>query len=64
MAKELTTIERNDQGRAIRRYFHSSEEELIQSVPEIAARYRQRTKSPDLAPQNNWFNAMLIRARK
>ncbi|MFA1283332.1 antA/AntB antirepressor family protein [Citrobacter telavivensis] len=45
MAKELAMVERNEQGRAVRRYFIQCEEELQRSVPEIAARYRQHLKA-------------------
>lgn len=38
-------VERNEQGRAVRRYFIQCEEELQRSVPEIAARYRQHLKA-------------------
>ncbi|MDT7074240.1 antA/AntB antirepressor family protein [Citrobacter amalonaticus] len=45
MAKEMAMVERNEQGRAVRRYFIQCEEELQRSVPEIAARYRQHLKA-------------------
>jgi hypothetical protein len=38
-------LERNEQGRAVRRYFIQCEEELQRSVPEIASRYRQHLKA-------------------
>ncbi|MEB1047753.1 antA/AntB antirepressor family protein [Citrobacter freundii] len=45
MAKELAMVERNEQGRAVRRYFIQCEEELQRSVPEIAASYRRQLKA-------------------
>lgn len=45
VAKELAMVERNEQGRAVRRYFIQCEEALQRSVPEIAARYRQHLKA-------------------
>ena len=45
MAKELAMIERNEQGRAVRRYFIQCEEALQRSVPEIAAQYRRQLKA-------------------
>ena len=45
MAKEVAMVERNEQGRAVRRYFIQCEEELQRSVPEIAARYRKHLKA-------------------
>lgn len=45
MAKEMAMVERNEQGRAVRRYFIQCEEELQRSVPEIAAQYRRQLKA-------------------
>ncbi|CAI0969339.1 antA/AntB antirepressor family protein [Serratia quinivorans] len=45
MSKELAMVERNDQGRAVRRYFIQCEEALSRSVPEIAAQYRRQLKA-------------------
>ena len=45
MAKELAMVERNEQGRAVRRYFIQCEEALQRSVPEIAARLRRQLKA-------------------
>ncbi|AWC81891.1 antA/AntB antirepressor family protein [Serratia marcescens] len=56
MAKELAMVERNDQGRAIRRYFIQCEEELYRSVPEIASRLRHQLKTRIGAA--NMFKAM------
>ncbi|OCJ22610.1 antA/AntB antirepressor family protein [Serratia sp. 14-2641] len=45
MAKELAMVERNEQGRAVRRYFIQCEEELQRSAPEVAARFRRQLKA-------------------
>lgn len=45
MAKEVAMVERNEQGRAVRRYFIQCEEALQRSVPEIAAQYRRQLKA-------------------
>ncbi|WBW62543.1 antA/AntB antirepressor family protein [Klebsiella electrica] len=45
MAKELAMVERNEQGRAVRRYFIQCEEALSRSAPEIAAQYRRHLKA-------------------
>lgn len=45
MAKELAMVERNEQGRAVRRYFIQCEEALQRSAPEIAARFRRKLKA-------------------
>lgn len=45
MAKELAMVERNEQGRAVRRYFIQCEEALQISAPEIAAQYRRQLKA-------------------
>ena len=45
MGKELAMVERNEQGRAVRRYFIQCEEALQRSVPEIAAQYRRQLKA-------------------
>jgi phage anti-repressor protein len=45
MAKELAMVERNEQGRAVRRYFIQCEEALHRSAPEVAARLRRQLKA-------------------
>lgn len=45
MAKELAMVERNEQGRAVRRYFIQCEEALQLSAPEVAARFRRQLKA-------------------
>lgn len=45
MAKELAMVERNEQGRAVRRYFIQCEEALQRSAPEIASRLRRQLKA-------------------
>lgn len=45
MAKELAMVERNEQGRAVRRYFIQCEEALSRGAPEIAAKYRRQLKA-------------------
>lgn len=45
MAKELAMVERNEQGRAVRRYFIQCEEALQLSAPAIAAKYRRQLKA-------------------
>lgn len=45
MGKELAMVERNEQGRAVRRYFIQCEEALLRSVPEVAARFRRQLKA-------------------
>ena len=52
MAKELAMVERNEQGRAVRRYFIQCEEALQRSVPEIAAQYRRQLKARISAANN------------
>lgn len=52
MAKEVAMVERNEQGRAVRRYFIQCEEELHRSVPEVAARYRRQLKARITAANN------------
>ena len=45
MAKELSMVERSEQGRAVRRYFIQCEEALQLSAPAIAAHYRRQLKA-------------------
>ncbi|WP_224717710.1 antA/AntB antirepressor family protein [Pectobacterium versatile] len=56
MAKELAMVERNEQGRAVRRYFIQCEEALQRSVPEVAARFRRQLKARLTAA--NYFKPM------
>ncbi|MFW5410048.1 antA/AntB antirepressor family protein [Pectobacterium brasiliense] len=56
MAKELAMVERNEQGRAVRRYFIQCEEALQLSVPEVAARFRRQLKARLTAA--NYFKPM------
>jgi anti-repressor protein len=51
-AKEMAMVERNEQGRTVRRYFIQCEEELQRSVPEVAARYRRQLKARITAANN------------
>jgi phage anti-repressor protein len=50
MAKEVAMVERNEQGRAVRRYFIQCEEALQRSAPEIAAQYRRQLKPVSVPP--------------
>lgn len=52
MGKELSMLENNDQGRAVRRYFIQCEEALQRSAPEIAARFRRQLKARITAANN------------
>lgn len=45
MAKEVAMVERNELGRAVRRYLIHCEEELSRSAPEIAAQLRQQLRA-------------------
>ena len=45
MAKEMAMIERNEQGRAVRRYFIKCEEALSKAAPAITRQYRVELKS-------------------
>jgi anti-repressor protein len=45
MAKELAMVERNEHGRAVRRYFIQCEEALTISAPVIAAKFRRQLKA-------------------
>jgi len=52
MAKELSMLERNEQGRAIRRYFIQCEEALQLTAPAIAAKFRRQLKARISAANN------------
>ncbi|OWA98469.1 antA/AntB antirepressor family protein, partial [Klebsiella pneumoniae] len=56
--KEVAMVERNEQGRAVRRYFIQCEEALQRSVPEIAALYRRQLKARISAA--NLFKPMCV----
>lgn len=45
MAKELAMVERNEQGRAVRRYFIACEEKLHRLAPKVTAELRQQLKA-------------------
>ena len=45
MAKEVAMLERNEQGRAVRRYFIQCEEELLRRAPEKVATLRRELKA-------------------
>lgn len=45
MAKELAMVERNEQGRAVRRYFIACEEKLQRIAPKVTAELRQQLKA-------------------
>jgi len=45
MAKELAMVERNEQGRAVRRYFIACEEELQRIAPKASAKLRRELKA-------------------
>ncbi|MGL5224257.1 MAG: antA/AntB antirepressor family protein, partial [Aeromonas sp.] len=45
MAKELAMVERNEQDRAIRRYYIQCEAALQLTAPELLARYRRKLKA-------------------
>ncbi|MBX9445671.1 antA/AntB antirepressor family protein [Dickeya chrysanthemi] len=55
-AKEIAMLERNEQGRAVRRYFIQCEEALHRSTPEVAARFRRQLKARLTAA--NYFKPM------
>lgn len=56
MAKELAMVERNEQGRAVRRYFIACEEKLQRIAPKVTAELRQQLKARITAA--NYFKPM------